>query len=276
MKLIQIIKEQSDIESEKNELKDRLTQYIQKGCAPNGKIVSTTSDNPQYSYAIKQESTSNPGRFRYLYHIKKGEDVFEKRIAMVNSEGRLEFTSKWFCDIELKNTEKTEFTRQEKTPQQVNAIKTYTDSGWEDKGRMLNPTELSLYDTIDMKDIYNESFPESYILVKKIESIDTNTLLDELTELVNTKNFGNRRTCKQIISKYNVAKQKNAPVNDAVLRNFKTAVNSCRAKIENFYDLGRTQKTIETLVSDTENQRWSLGGESTSGTTPSVNTTETP
>jgi hypothetical protein len=275
MKIIKIIKEQSDIESQKNELKNRLTQYIEKGCAPGGKIISTTSTNPELSYTIKQESTKTPGKFRFLYDIKKGEDTFEKRVVMLNSEEKLEFMGTWYCNIELKYTEKTDFTRQEKTPQQKNAIKTYTDAGWEDKGGVLNPAEAPLYDTIDMKDIYKEFFPESYTLVKKIESIDTNEVVEELTKLVNTKNFGDRRTCKQIISKYNVAKEKNAPVNDAILRNFKTAINACISKIDNFNDLGGTNKIINKLKSDTENIRWSLTTPTTSNPQQPNNSTET-
>jgi hypothetical protein len=276
MKMIKIIKEQTDVDTQKNELKDRLTQYIQNGCAPGGKLVPMTSTNPELSYAIKQESTKTPGKFRYLYDIKKSEGTFEKRIAMLNSQNKLEFTGTWYCDVELKYTEKTDFTRQEKTPQQTNAIKTYTDAGWEDRGGVLNPAEAPLYDTIDMKDIYKDFFPESYILVKKIESVDTNEVIEELTNLVSTKKFGDRKTCRQIISKYNVAKEKNAPVNDALLRNFKSAINACISKVDNFNDLGATTKIIKKLNSETENTRWSLTTPTSTNPQQSNKPTETP
>jgi hypothetical protein len=274
MKLIKILEEQLDIETQKNELKDRLTQYKNNGCAP-GIVIPMTSTNPELSYSIKQESTKTPGKFRYLYDIKKDENTFEKRIATPNNEGKLQFTGMWSCRNELKYTEKSDFKRQGKTPQQTNAIKTYLDAGWEDLGGILNPVESPLYDVIDMKDMYGDLFPESYVLVKKIESIDTNEVVEELNNLVNTRNFGDRRTCKQIISKYNVAKEKNAPVNDAVLKNMKTAVNACVSKIDNFYDLGKSKKIIEKLNSDTENQRWSLNP-TTTNTTPSTDTTQEP
>lgn len=285
MKTKKIIKEQTNTENPKNEVKERLEQYIDKGCAPNGKVIATTSTNPEYSYAIKQESTKTPGKFRYLYDIKKGEDTFEKRVAMLNSQGKLEFTGTWFCDVDLKYTEKTDFTRQKKTPQQMNAIKTYTDAGWEDKGGIINPAEATLYNTIDMKDIYGDkTFPQSYILVQEIQSVDTNEIIEELNNLVKTRNFADRKTCRQIISKYNVAKEKEAPVNDAVLRNWKIAVNSCRNKITNFNDLGVTGKIIDKLTStsETENERWSLTTspttqqKSTTSTTQSSETPETP
>lgn len=159
--------------------------------------------------------------------------------------------------------------RQSKSPQQVNVIKTYTDSGWEDKGGIINPAEALMYNTIDLKDLHGDTFTDSYILVQPISSVDTDKIINELNTLVGTKNFGDKKTCRNIISKYNVAKQKNAPINDAVLNNWKIAVNSCISKNQNFNDLNITKKIIETLSSDTENQRWSLSNkQSTAKETP--------
>jgi hypothetical protein len=138
--------------------------------------------------------------------------------------------------------------RQTQTPQQVNAIKIYTDAGWQDIGGKVNPAEASKYDTVDLKDIYPEDFLDSYKLVKTIESVDTNEVIKELNTLVGTKNFGDRKTCRDIISKYNVAKKKNAPVNDALLRNWKIAVNACKTKVSNFNDLDATQGILRTLT----------------------------
>jgi hypothetical protein len=138
--------------------------------------------------------------------------------------------------------------RQTQTPQQVNAIKIYTDAGWQDIGGKVNPAEASKYDTVDLKDIYPEDFLDSYKLVKTIESVDTNEVIKELNTLVGTKNFGDRKTCRDIISKYNVAKKKNAPVNDALLRNWKIAVNACKTKVSNFNDLNITNTIYGTLT----------------------------
>ena len=138
--------------------------------------------------------------------------------------------------------------RQTQSPQQKAAIKTYTDAGWQDIGGKVNPAEASKYDTVDLKDIYPEDFLDSYKLVKTIESVDTNEVIKELNTLVGTKNFGDRKTCRDIISKYNVAKKKNAPVNDALLRNWKIAVNACKTKVSNFNDLNITNTIYGTLT----------------------------
>jgi hypothetical protein len=158
--------------------------------------------------------------------------------------------------------------RQTQSPQQKAAIKTYIDAGWLDIGGKVNPAEIVKYETIDLKDIYPKDFLESYLLVKTIDSVDTNQVIEDLNNLVRTKNFGDRKTCRNIISKYNVAKQKNAPVNDAVLRNWKIAVNACKTKVRNFNDLGMTKKIIETLSSSEPNSRWNINI-----TKPTVGTT---
>jgi hypothetical protein len=145
--------------------------------------------------------------------------------------------------------------RQVKSPQQVNAIKTYTDAGWQDIGGKVNPAEADKYDTIDLIDIYPDDFKESYKLVKPIESVDTNELIEELNTLVGTKNFGDRKTCRNIISKYNLAKQKDAPINAAVLLNWKIAVNACNTKVSNFNDLDSTKSILRTLTSPPKDKK---------------------
>lgn len=140
--------------------------------------------------------------------------------------------------------------RQTQTPQQINIIQSYTPprGTWKDEGGKLNPATAKTYDTLDLSIEYPEEFPESYILVKPIDSVDTNELIKELNGLVGTRNFADMKTCKNIIKKYDIAKQKEAPVDDVVLRSWKMAVNSCKAKVSNYYDLGITNKTLESLV----------------------------
>jgi hypothetical protein len=145
--------------------------------------------------------------------------------------------------------------RQTQSPQQKAAIKTYTDAGWQDIGGKVNPAEADKYDTIDLIDIYPDDFKESYKLVKPIESVDTNELIEELNTLVGTKNFSDRKTCRNIISKYNLAKQKDAPINAAVLLNWKIAVNACNTKVSNFNDLDSTKSILRTLTSPPKDKK---------------------
>ena len=204
-----------------------------------------------------------------FYKDKNGESLYKKEEPTAD-----QITKKEWERVNLKDEEafknigitfdyyvwKKTGLRQTQSPQQRAAIKTYTDAGWQDIGGKVNPAEIAKYETIDLRDIYPKDFLESYLLVKTIDSVDTNEVIEELNNLVGTKNFGDRKTCRNIISKYNVAKQKNAPVNDAVLRNWKIAVNACKTKVSNFNDLGMTNKILGTLVaSDTEtDKRWNI------------------
>jgi len=62
-----LLKEQT--EQTEPSLKDKLQQFINDGCFPNGnpKVVSMKTSNPQKSFAIKIESTKTPGKFRFFF-----------------------------------------------------------------------------------------------------------------------------------------------------------------------------------------------------------------
>ena len=193
---------------------------------------------------------------RYKKEEPTADQMAKKEWAKVNLKEKPEFN----INFDYYVWEKTGL-RQTQSPQQRAAIKTYTDAGWQDIGGKVNPAEAAKYDTIDLKDIYGDKeFPESYKLVKTIDSVDTNEIIKELNDLVGTKNFGDRKTCRDIISKYNVAKQKNAPINDALLRNWKMAVNACKTKVSNFNDLNTTKTILGKLAtSETEiDKRWNI------------------
>jgi len=50
-----------------DDLKSRLNKILADGCVKNGKIVSMQTKNPELQFAIKQESTKTPGKFRYFF-----------------------------------------------------------------------------------------------------------------------------------------------------------------------------------------------------------------
>jgi hypothetical protein len=57
-----LISEQVD-----DDLKSKLNKILSGGCVKNGKIVSMQTKNPALQFAIKQESTKTPGKFRYFF-----------------------------------------------------------------------------------------------------------------------------------------------------------------------------------------------------------------
>lgn len=87
-----LIKEQATVADAPKSVSDQLQVFITNGCAKNGKVVKMKSTNPQKEYAIKQESTKTPGKFRYLF--------IDKTVGMNDETGKFQISSnKWSCDI---------------------------------------------------------------------------------------------------------------------------------------------------------------------------------
>jgi hypothetical protein len=65
------------------DLKSQLNKLLTDGCVKNGKIVSMQTKNPALQFAIKQESTKTPGKFRYFFA--------DGRAGIFNTDGKFEF-----------------------------------------------------------------------------------------------------------------------------------------------------------------------------------------
>jgi hypothetical protein len=71
--------------------KSKLTKMLADGCVKNGEIVELQSKNPVLQFAIKQESTKTPGKFRYFFA--------DNRVGSFDGNGKFEFSpSKWSCN----------------------------------------------------------------------------------------------------------------------------------------------------------------------------------
>jgi|688.fasta_scaffold35359_8 hypothetical protein len=70
--------------------KSKLSKMLDDGCVKNGKIVEMESKNPVLQFAIRQESTKTPGKFRYFFA--------DNRVGSFDGNGKFEFSpSKWSC-----------------------------------------------------------------------------------------------------------------------------------------------------------------------------------
>lgn len=75
-----LISEQVD-----TDLKTKLNKILTDGCVKNGKIVTLQTKNPALQFAIKQESTKTPGKFRYFFA--------DGRAGIFDANGKFEFLS---------------------------------------------------------------------------------------------------------------------------------------------------------------------------------------
>ena len=65
------------------DLKSQLNKILTDGCIKNGKIVTMQSKNPALQFAIKQESTKTPGKFRYFFA--------DGRAGIFDANGKFQF-----------------------------------------------------------------------------------------------------------------------------------------------------------------------------------------
>ena len=78
------------ISEQVDDLKTKLDKFLSDGCVKNGKIVQLQTKNPALQYAIKQESTKTPGKFRYFFA--------DYRVGIFDGSGKFQFSpSKWSC-----------------------------------------------------------------------------------------------------------------------------------------------------------------------------------
>jgi len=73
-----LISEQVDAD-----LKSKLNKILTDGCVKNGKIVTMQTKNPALQFAIKQESTKTPGKFRYFFA--------DGRAGIFDTNGKFQF-----------------------------------------------------------------------------------------------------------------------------------------------------------------------------------------
>jgi len=65
------------------DLKSQLNKLLTDGCVKNGKIVPMQTKNPALQFAIKQESTKTPGKFRYFFA--------DGRAGIFDTNGKFQF-----------------------------------------------------------------------------------------------------------------------------------------------------------------------------------------
>lgn len=85
-------------------IKDQLEVFITNGCVKNGNVVKMTSTNPQKEFAIKQESTKTPGKFRYFF--------IDNTVGMNDETGKFQILpNKWACNTKAVEAAKTNIDR---------------------------------------------------------------------------------------------------------------------------------------------------------------------
>lgn len=203
--------------------------------------------------------------YKGLYQKEEptADQISKKEFEKINLKNEPGFQDKIKFDYPIwKKTGK----RQTQSPKQDEAIKTYTDKGWKDLGGKINPANRGLYidPPLNLKEKYEDDFPEDYYLFFELSKVNTKPLVYELNNLIK-QDLGGRQNCKKIISNYNILQQKKAPVDDATIENWKNSVKQCESNVKDYLDFNKTKNILEKLK--TTNNNWSIGDNETSETT---------
>lgn len=81
-------------------LKSRLETMMKSGCVGGKTLFIQEFDNyskPDYQFAIAQESTKTPGKFRYFF--------IDNKVGQFDAAGKWEWIGKWSCDQYSKDVE---------------------------------------------------------------------------------------------------------------------------------------------------------------------------
>jgi hypothetical protein len=126
----------------------KLTKMLADGCVKNGKIVEMDSPNPVYQFAIKQESTKTPGKFRFFFA--------DRRVGSFDGNNKFNFSpSKFSCNA-AQQAKLDASTKEKETVVNTDITRELEQYGWKKRGDIaVTDTELGqLYQKHPKYDLY--------------------------------------------------------------------------------------------------------------------------
>lgn len=156
-------------------ISDQLQVFITNGCAKNGKVVKMKSTNPQKEFAIKQESTKTPGKFRYLF--------IDNTVGMSDETGKFQILpNKWACNTGAiqanASAEKAKASAEQAaaTASKTNVDKTKKEGDWKTKEDLLKTdTEQNIENPV----MYEKQEVNGVMLYRRIASSGIGEALTE-------------------------------------------------------------------------------------------------
>ena len=200
------------------DLKSQLNKILTDGCVKNGKIVTMQSKNPALQFAIKQESTKTPGKFRYFFA--------DGRAGIFNANGKFEFLpGKLDCtEVQQQKLSDKEKVEKDKETQLT------TDAKNKKQAYIVRFTGTPYNYKFNVEDIDKQNFTE----------------LDPVNDLrvpagifaVTDKFYSDPSLNKDI-------KGSDDSVLDTVLDNQSVNRNACRKNIEDYYKSYKRRNSVE-------------------------------
>ena len=244
--------------------KSKLSKMLDDGCVKNGKIVELQSKNPALQFAIRQESTKTPGKFRYFF--------VDNRVGSFDGNGKFEFSpSKWSCNaVRQANLAASTATQQAANTENIKRMK--EEGGWKEASEIKTTTEnlenpkmfekkvvsgVTLYRSVASSGITGGLTDEQIKVIKKYTDLGGKLRKDLDAEEAQTWTSRVVYPAGSLFSQDLVmffppsnvrgteGENVKAQFDKAVTNQTPTSKNDCRDTIEAYYEAWRTKKRIE-------------------------------
>jgi hypothetical protein len=234
----------------------QLQVFVDNGCVVNGVVTPMTTTNPQKKFAIKQESTKTPGKFRY-YFIDFSYGTIENGEFVMG-------TTKWKCNSKSID---------DKTNQTTNISRTKEEGDWKEIKDITDTVEninnpkmyekkvvngVTLYRSIVsrgiasgltevQKNLIKKYIDKGYKLRKDLDSEESKTWQSEVVSPASEGIFS--QDLIMYFSPSNVVGAAGTSIEDqfnkAINSQTPTSKGDCRDTIKAYYEAWKTKKRIE-------------------------------
>lgn len=229
-----IVKEQQ-IPSIDIDVESQLNDLLKNGCVKYGKVVPLKKTNPpQYQFAIKQESSSNPGKVRYLF-VDKKYAIFENGIMTMGKDS-------WACSKpEPKKEEPVASVAATKqlNANQIKVLEILKQKGWFHEPAPTDvEVEQGLFEKLNLSDAENPSnnplvtqynkwfkddYPNGFFVFKKVTAQNPEEIKPSTKVEVTTQ------SCKAAIESLynNMTSPMTYPLSNEEKSNFRITAKTC-------------------------------------------------
>jgi hypothetical protein len=246
------------------DLKGQLNKILTDGCVKNGKIVTMQTKNPALQFAIKQESTKNPGKFRYFFA--------DGRAGIFNANGKFEFLPGKLDCTEVQQAAATAATAATNAANAADISLIKKEGGWEEAKNIKTTREnlenpqmfekkvvngVTLYRAVISSGVTGGLTPEQIKVVKKYTDLGGNLRKDLDAEEAQTWTSkvvypAGTLFAEDLVMFFppsNVMGADGGNVEqqfiNATRNQTPTSKRDCRDTIEAYYEAWRTKKKIE-------------------------------
>ncbi len=244
--------------------KSKLTKMLADGCVKNGKIIELQSKNPVLQFAIKQESTKTPGKFRYFFA--------DNRVGTFDGNGKFEFSpSKWSCNaVQQATLDASTVTQQAANTEDINRVK--TEGGWKEASEIKTTREnlenpkmfekkvvsgVTLYRSIISSGVTGGLTDEQIKIIKKYtdlggklrKDLDAEEAQTWTSKVVYPAGTLFSQDLVMFFPPSNIAGAEGANIEDqfnkAITNQTPTSKKDCKNTVEAYYQAWKTKKRIE-------------------------------